>query len=747
MNTRYGYGIVIALIISLAGIGGCDRKDTPTQFDFVTVGTPNNFLKYPNPYPSLPAGRYTLVAATSAAGVSGNFVLRITYDDGSMQTFTGNWTGSGGQDPSSIENKRFTFNMDKAGGISVSLQSTVDNYLYLLDRSDTILFENNNASATNLNALISLPKSKIDNAAWTAAYYAAIDPLNERDTLSKWKAKNGFGAGEDIHIIFRDTKDLGYGRDMHARRNNNGCMAVFVRNFAVNLIDGLPYNTLNLTAAVANDSKHHFGTNAIEFSDLDGDCDGIDPMFAKFYTFKAYPENPTADETRLDKVDLDHRGDKAMPGPCIVCHGGSAYPLLSDGTFPSAALPGASNPELRVGDVNARMQPLEVDTFEFSDVAGYSRAEQEAKLHQLNKMVYETFPQVAQPAGEWTGDFIKEVSNGWYSGDITDNDNSTFAPFIPTGWTYDANDNDPPLAAESLFLNVVKPYCFSCHSKRGSDLGTDANASSNGQDIDFSTYTKFISYADKIDDYVYVRGLMPLSRLTYDKFWESDAPEILATHIPGFSHGNADGSINQPGAPIANPGLDRTSNAPVTLSAASSLFADSYTWSLLTQPSGSTATLSPTNSIRPLFTADMDGVYTIQLIAHQGNESSAPAILTLTVNNTLLPLTEDITFADIKLILQNTTSPTPVTASSCMACHVSGGTGVPGVPVFYSDSPTLYQDILKRVNFDKPELSPLLLKPSGSHHFGGMRAGFGVAGDLSSYDLFLNWILQGAREN
>ena len=124
MNTRYGYGIVIALIISLAGIGGCDRKDTPTQFDFVTVGTPNNFLKYPNPYPSLPAGRYTLVAATAVAGVSGNFILRITYDDGSTQTFTGNWIGSGGQDPSSIENKRFTFNMDKAGGISVSLRSS-----------------------------------------------------------------------------------------------------------------------------------------------------------------------------------------------------------------------------------------------------------------------------------------------------------------------------------------------------------------------------------------------------------------------------------------------------------------------------------------------------------------------------------------------------------------------------------------------------------------------------------------------
>lgn len=756
---QYRYGTWLAATMACILLVGCDRQDTPTEFDFVDISTPDNFLKYPNPYPSLPAGSYTLVAATASAGENDTFTLQVTYDDGSKQLFPGTWTNSGGRDAPSVNNQRFTISLDRAGGLTAGLLSGVDNYLYLLDSHDNILFEDDNSNGAT-NALINLPKSRIDTAAWTQAYYAAIDPMNERTTLSAWMTKNGFDAGEDVHVIFRDTKDLGYGRDMHARRNANGCIAIYVRNFAVNLVDGMPYNTLNLTAAVQNDSNHHFGTNAIEFSDLDGNCDGADPMFAKFFTFKAYPANPSADETRLDKIDLDHRGAKQMPGPCILCHGGSAYPLLADGTFPSAALPGDTAPALRIGDVNARMQPLEVDTFEFTDLLGYSRANQEPQLHELNKMVYETFNSAVIGPGEWSGDFIREVVNGWYNGDVTDDNNATFtASFIPAGWTYDPNDNNPPAAAEDLFLKVVKPYCFACHSKRGTPLGSNVNAGNNGKDLDFSTYEKFISYAPVIEDYVYVRGMMPLSRLTFDKFWESEAPEILATHIPGFSHGNPDGSINQPGAPVANPGLSRTTNTPVTLSAASSLFANHYSWSITSSPGSSNPSLSDSNTIRPTFTTDLDGIYVIQLVVSNGAISSLPATLTLTVNNSLPPAFDNIRFTDIRAILQNAdTIPTPATSPDCMACHVEAGaaapaTPVPGIAVYYSDdgSPEgihdLYLRVRNRINFDKPELSPLLLKPSGNHHYGGLRTGFDLAGDHSNYDLFLNWIMNGAREN
>jgi mono/diheme cytochrome c family protein len=755
----------LLLLLLIAAITGCDRNDTPTDFTEITVSTPNHFLKYPNTYPSLPAGDYTLVAATAIAGISTNYILSITFDDGTTQTLTGNWNNSGGQDALSPNNPRHTFTLNRAGGLTAQLQSDTDDYLYLLDRNNAIVSEDDN-SAGGTHARISLPTSRIDNEAWSTAYYAAIDPLNERDTLSKWKHKNGFDAGYDYHVIFRDTKDLGYGRSIYARRNANGCIALYVENFSVNLIDGLSYNLLNLAAAINDDQEHHFGTNAIEFSDLDGNCDGSDPMFAKFYTFKAYPEAPEADETRLLKVDLDKRGAKHMPGPCIICHGGTARPLLADGSFPSAALPHDTNPGLRVGDTLSRMQPLEVDSFEYSDKSGYSRAEQEASLKAINLMVYETFPVTAplaappvdeSAAGEWTGDFIREVVDGWYGNDINNSANTTFDnSFVPAGWQHDSNDNIPPATAPELFLSVVKPYCFACHSKRGSDLGSNLNANLKGKDIDFSTYEKFISHIAQIEDYVYVRGLMPISKLTYEKFWDSNAPEILASHIPGFSHGNADGSINEPGAPAANPGLDRTTNTPVTLSAASSVFANAYNWSITSSPAGSQPTLSDSTSIRPVFNTDLDGIYQIQLIASNGSENSAPVTLTLTVNNSLVPAIADITFdTHIKPILQNTD---PVQAG-CLTCHNTDGAGsslIPGIPVWYSDSASLYKNVLLRVNFDKPELSPLLLKPSGNHHYGGVRAGFDlVPGDSNgstndnrdTYNLFLNWILQGAREN
>jgi mono/diheme cytochrome c family protein len=745
-----------ALLLSVFILAGCDTEDTPKSLENITISTTNKFLQYPNPQFNLPEGNYTIVAATATAGQTDSFTITVTFDDGSTQTFSGQWTSSGGQDSTSAANPNFSFTVKKSGGVKISISSTVDNYLYLLNRNitDNIVAEDND-SGTGTNAMIEIAQSKIQNTAWAAAYYAAIDPGNNRDTLAKWKTVNGFGSGgTEIHVIFRDTKDLGYGRDMYLRQNANGCVAIYVENYLVDIIKGLPYTTLNLTAAIEQDKLHHFGSNAIEFSDLDGDCDGADPMFPKFFTFKADTTDFTADEVRLLNVDLDGRGAKAMPGPCIACHGGTARPLLANGTFASSALPDTATADVakRVGDTNAKLQPLEVDTFEFSDKAGWTRADLEEKLRQINEIVYSTYPAAAAaPTGEWTADFLREVVNGWYGNTLSTANTAFDTTFVPSGWQYDVTDNNPPASAEELFLKVVKPYCFACHSKRGSSLGTNANASGNGKDLDFSTYQKFISYADTIEDYVYERGIMPLSLLTYDKFWESTAPEILASHIPGFSHQNTDGSISQPGKPVANPGLDRSAKSPVTLSAASSLFANTYTWSLITTPAGSTATIDDVNSIRPTLTGDMDGVYTLQLIVGNGSVNSTAATLNITINDALTH-SSALTFdTHIKPIIQGVAAPNTL----CVTCHAENLAPVgpppeslqPGVPLYYTDSAILYSEVLKRINFDKPELSPILLKPSGNHHFGNLQEGFGLTGDFSHYNTVLNWILAGAREN
>lgn len=747
MHTGIQNGIAGALVLgAVLGLSGCGRDDTPEDIEEVTLSTPNTFLQYPNMHASLPAGHYKVVAATANAGQTGSFGLSITYDDGSLQTLSGNWSSSAGQDPLSTANPSFDVELVRAGGIRVTLNSNIDTYLYLLDRNNNVVAEDDNSGSGN-NALIDLPKSRVDNEAWASAYYAAIDPANERDTLSKWKTKNGFDNDPGTHVIFRDTKDLGYGRSMYFRQGPNGCAAIYVENFAVDLVDGLPYTTLNLTAAINDDRIHHFGTNAIEYSDLDGDCDGADPMFNKFYTFRADPKNPHADEPRIIKVDLDDRGEKYMPIPCITCHGGSANPLLPNGDFPSAALPDEANPELRIGDTDAKLQPLEVDSFEFSDQPGFTRAQQESNLRALNRLVYNTFPTVITQ-GHWQADFIREVVDGWYGGDINTSNSAFNGDFVPQGWKYDPSDSSipatRPATSEQLFLEVIKPYCFACHSKRGSNLGPNTNAAGNGQDLNFSTYEKFSSYAARIEDYVYARGIMPMSLLTYEKFWESDAPEILASHLPGFSHGNADGSIDMPGKPLAETGPDRTSTSPTLLFGGNSLFANSYSWSINSQPAGSTAGFDDSSKANPTFSADMNGEYRLQLTVSNGIEQDSHT-LTLNIDSSLTPAAQDITFeTHIKPVLQ----------TDCVSCHAT--TLVPGIPLFYTDSANLYHNVRLRVNLAAPELSKLLRKPTGNHHYGGIRGdNVGEAAfylddatpNDADYNLFVNWILNGAREN
>ena len=167
-------------------------------------------------------------------------------------------------------------------------------------------------------------------ASYAQAYYDAIDPNDSRATLNGFRTTNGFGttvAGvEEIEIIFRDVNDLGYGRKMTVRFTNSGYagwpgthwVAVHVGNYQVTPFAGLDYSTLNLEAAINANPNFHVGTNAIEYTTAPN---GL--KFAKFYTYD--PDTGA----RLDTVNLDGRGAKAMPSVCVNCHGGRADPLLT----------------------------------------------------------------------------------------------------------------------------------------------------------------------------------------------------------------------------------------------------------------------------------------------------------------------------------------------------------------------------------------------------------------------------------
>src|SRR5690606_31450358 len=95
--------------------------------------------------------------------------------------------------------------------------------------------------------------------------------------------------------------------------------------------------------------------------------------------------------------------------------------------------------------------------------------------------------------------------------------------------------------------------CMVCHSRRGTNLGSD-QAGGTRQDIDFSSYERFIGHAEQIERFIFDKGVMPLGILNFDAFWDNSGPgraELLASHLPGFSRYDDDGGVLKPGRPIA----------------------------------------------------------------------------------------------------------------------------------------------------------------------------------------------------
>lgn len=617
-----------------------------------------------------------------------------------------------------------------------------------------------------------------DTSAYATAYYAAIDPNNNEDTLDKWKTANGFGdlaTGTETTVVFGDQKDLGYGRRITARNitsgPNSGTIAVMVENYLVAPAAYYAYSSFNLDAAVARDQRWHVGTNAIEFSgstcSVQSDPATCDPSirFAKFYTF-----NPATGQ-RLLMADLDGRGDKAMPGICITCHGGRGDPLTpaagSPTTLPLFPWVGNSASQKR-GDVQAHLQPLIVDSFGYSTTPGYTRADQEAALKTINMLVLGSYPIPAATVfpedsarrvagyGEWAGtaaNIIKQAYGGDYLPSPTFSDT-----YVPIGWS--------SFVQTPLYQNVVAPYCRTCHIQRGTnamdDLNFDNYCTLNGGFCDpaaFNSY--FYGYADRIKAHVIDRGNMPLARIVYERFWGSNDPDSLAIFLQAAqlqAVRDSNNAVLKPGRPIADPGPDRTTTSPVTMSAANSLYATTYNWSVI---SGGGTLTNPT-SVTPTLNAS-NGANVLQLVVGNGSVQSAAAQVTVTIDSTMGTggkLTATPHFAEIKAVLQG--------PPGCYGCHYPGG----GPPIFYTDidrnnsgaydatdDQWFYTELRGRINFTDVAASPLLRKPTGHHHGGGLVLDFTNTSACSTcgaayatygayyaaaYNMFVNWILNGA---
>jgi cytochrome c553 len=601
---------------------------------------------------------------------------------------------------------------------------------------------------------------QINSTDYSTAYYAAVDPNNERTTLDAFKAKNGFGTGgNEVTVIIGDKRDLGYGRKITGRKNSDGTIAFVVDNFMVNNYGG--YTQVNGDAAILGEMKWHIGTNAIEYSPGPGGT----VNFAKFYTFAPVTG------ARVLAANLDGRGNKSLPTICINCHGGRGDALtpgtLSNpiGLFPKLNYlqsgPVGGPPGGARGDVGAKAHILEPNAFDFSTISGFSRASLEANLKELNKMVLCTYP---KPASETTGAYdgcrraanldeyqgtaAAQIKNMYGGDDLPNATSETTDTYVPGDWGSSGQ--------ASFYSATITNSCRVCHSV----LGTARQS-----DIDFQSFTKFDTFSDRIKAHVIDRGNMPLAKLVYDKFWTT--PAIygpMQQYLAGKNFADA-GAL--PGHPVADPGPDRVIKSnTVTLSAAMSLFSTGYQW---TVTSGN-ATLTNAQTAAPTFTANGgNGTYTVKLVSVNASASSLPKTLTIVVNSALGWDPQAVAFNSatpanqIRDIFQGSGSP-------CLTCHISTATS-PAVipPIFYNDYDRagtgnatdatnrnwLYTEVRGRINFSDLMDSPLLRKPSGNHHNGGQVAGFNntIANSLpgdsvrQDYDKLTAWILLGAPEN
>lgn len=727
------------LLAACALLAGCtapgnDAAEVPSAQTGEELGS-KTFLQFLNRQPALAAGRYTLVAATAAAGSSGSYSLSVSFDDGRTQNFSGSWTASAGPViGTAAQNPRHAIALDMPGGLRASLTSSVDTLLFLLDASGGIVAQDDNGGG-GTNSLIVLAESKTDAASYANAYYATIDPLNQRDTLPKWQQRNGFDSGDDAFAVFVDTKDLGYGRNMHLKRGLDGTAAFYVDNYQIQNVPGQAYGPINLDAAVEEVRDFHIGTNALEYGPVDSNGDGLsddldgdgditadrDDYFVRFYTF-----SPTPPYQRLLAVDMDNLGDKGMPIPCITCHGGRADPLLPNGKFPNS------------GDTRGHLQLIDVDTLVFSTRTDRTRAALEAGLKAFNAAVYESYePDLAPRPGLWNSTMAREMVESWYGG--AGLPNATFDDtYVPAGWMPDAGTGSPPAGSDALYRDVVADNCRTCHLLRGTQ---------DNSEIDFTSFEKFIAHRAEIEPLVFDAGRMPLALIPYRNLFDSDGGlDQLASFLPGFTRTAADGSLLVAGRPIANAGPDRRAPSPVAVNGIASRSAVAYAWRVVSSPAGAVASLDRASAVRPLLSANADGVYELELVVTAANGSQgAPDRVRVTVDSTLLKPPAALTFtADIKPVLQGM-------QATCLNCHRAGGNGSVIPPLFYTDpamgeNRDLYDEVRARINFNDPEESPLLIKPSGRHHAGGQLEGFDLLGNRSNYDLFLAWILEGAPE-
>jgi hypothetical protein len=552
------------------------------------------------------------------------------------------------------------------------------------------------------------------------AYYAAIDPGNAKDTLEKWIHENGFGSpdGTEAQAVYFNSFDLGFGRNMRMRQDPQR-IAFYVTNH--DTVDEAWQDPGNPLATVAMEfSPHPLGGSA--------------RPYVKFYAFDR-------DGYRITKIDLDGRGEKYIPGMCIVCHGGKPQPLQS-GVYPQQ------------GRTGARFIPFDLDTFGYTTrSASLTRSAQGTAFKAFNRAVRDHLNRLETDMYEFQSPNLgaaRTVIEGWYGGSALTGDFDGSS--TPSGWTGNL----------SLYHDVFAQSCRNCHLQQTpstATFGRDTLGVSSGQP--FATLSDFSAWSSVIKSKVYVLGSMPKATRTFKSFWLSTTPTNQAFTLANF----VDASLVSGGQVVSGPGrpnavysylpVSPQPGSPVELDGTASLFSIEYRWNLNSRPFnsslpiGNSAITSPF-APRASFTPDVTGVYQIQLTTLREGFSS------VTAPSSTISVGSVRSFANDVVPLLN----------ECKICHYpttgNGGFRVALDATTLLPTATIYTELTAelgtqdpanpRVLTGSPSSSMVLKKVSqnGVIHGGGYRFGFASTATVQAsaqYQTILLWIQEGAANN
>jgi hypothetical protein len=340
------------------------------------------------------------------------------------------------------------------------------------------------------------------------AYYAAVDPLGNRDTLREWWETNRFefadangnGTIDDeemfepptnaIRTSYLNDNDLGSGRDMYFLKHADGTVSAYVTNYGL-----FNQDHANADHAADRDTDFLTATVCMEYSPVEGEASGT--KIVKFFVYAQGDFGPNA--PRQTNADLDGFGPKFVPNLCLNCHGGNYRPTSAVPSF---------------ADINmgSSFRELDIATYKFPEGNLTANATEKAAFKQQNLIVKGGDADAISVQG------IKDLITGWYLAGTNDQDNS----YTPPGWNA-APEHD-------LYRDVVRNSCRTCHVALGPGTGDQI-------DVDWTSYNQLKREHPLLKSFVLCQSrYMPHAIITYRNFWLSASPHRPAV-LRDFSDG------------------------------------------------------------------------------------------------------------------------------------------------------------------------------------------------------------------